>query len=265
MFGLAELFQQIPKILLIAARLGGMFVASPIFSSRQVPVLLKAGFILLVAVILLPVVGGEISLEEAALPDYGLAVLRELFMGLILGFVVGIVFCIFYLAGQFMDVPMGFGMANVLDPQLGMQVPLMAQFQFVLASVLFFAVNGHHLLLRAVAQSFQIIPPGELFMVTRAAGLLQQQFGRMFILAFQISLPIMGAIFLTDLALGLVTRVVPQINVFIVGFPAKIAVGFVILVFLLPAYVGAIHLVFSEGGILAQSLQEILTALSPSQ
>src|SRR5690606_4570787 len=159
----------------------------------------------------------------------------------------------------------GFGMVNVIDPQTGMQIPMMAQFKFAVAMLVLFVVNGHHALLLALSQSFSVLPVGFAHMSGAVARVGIDAFGQMFVLALRIALPVVAALFVTDVALGIVARTVPQINVFFVGIPLKIGVGLVILVVVLPVYVAVIGRILGGHGEMMQALTQLIEALRGSQ
>lgn len=252
--------QNVPGILLVFTRLSGLIVTAPLFSYRNVPALLKMGFASLLAVMLFPYAGPASPVEFLSV-YYFLQVIEELALGLGLGFVANLSLQAIYLAGQLMDVPMGFGMVNILDPQLGMQVPIMARFYNTIAVLVFLGVNGHHMVLMALMRSFELLPIGQIKWGPGVVMVLIQGFGWMFVLGVKIALPVMGAIFLTDIALGIIARSVPQMNVFIVGFPVKIGVSLFLLIFVLPNYIRVIGQLFDESGDMLFYLWEFISSL----
>lgn len=241
----------------ILVRCSGLVMAAPILGRRAVPALVRLGLSVVVAFVIYPVVS-EIRIPTENILYYFLCIGRELLVGVSMGFVVSLVFSAIYLAGQLIDVPMGFGMVNVVDPQSGLQVPIFAQFQYILAALIFLTIRGHHVLLQVLASSFQLIPVGGNGPSIRLALVVWQTFAAMFYLGVKLSLPVVAAAFLTDVALGIIARAVPQMNVFIVGFPAKIAVGLIFFVLMLPAYVAVLSYVFSEKGELGSALRSFL-------
>jgi len=178
--------------------------------------------------------------------SYGLLLVNETMVGMVIGFVVSAIFAAYQLAGQFLSVPMGFGIVEVLDPLAEIQVPIVSQLLVVVAFSIFLGVNGHHLLVGAVLESFKIIPVVNVVDLGRATGVLGLLFGRSFSIALKISMPIMGIIFLTDLALGLLAKAAPQANVFFIGFPLKIILGLVSFVVVMPMLAFASTAVFDE-------------------
>jgi flagellar biosynthetic protein FliR len=172
--------------------------------------------------------------------------LIEFSVGFILGFIVLLVFVSVQLAGQFIDMRMGFALANVMDPQNGNQTAVIGQFKNVLAILFFLSINGHHYLLRSLSKSFEIAPLTSLQLSNPLFAKLLRMIGDLFPVAFKIALPLIAVLFITDIAFGLVARTVPQLNIFVVGLPTKILVGLLILFFTMPIYVSTMKALFKD-------------------
>ncbi|MFW5999095.1 MAG: flagellar biosynthetic protein FliR [Halanaerobiaceae bacterium] len=215
---------------LIMARYLGLFLITPILGSKQVPRRVKLGLPFFLALISFPVFQGEFATEmPAAVITVTLELIRELTVGFIIGFIVYIIFSSLQLAGQFIDLRMGFRMANVVDPMYGTNSPLIGQFKNVLSILVFLAIDGHHILFRQLYGTFETIGPGGAVLSGRTGEYLMRISGNLFIIAFRIALPVVGTIFLADIILGFLVRTVPQLNIFIIGFPMKIILGFIVL------------------------------------
>ncbi|NLK09121.1 MAG: flagellar type III secretion system protein FliR [Firmicutes bacterium] len=241
----------------VLVRITGLVMAAPIFGGRGVPNQVKMGLSALIALVIYPVLAVSLP-ETAGMVGYGFIIAGELFIGICLGFAVTLVFSAIYLAGQLIDVPMGFGMVNVVDPQSGLQVPIFAQFQYILASLIFLAAGGHRALFQALSTSFILVPVGGFVGGVNTTVVLFDVFVRMFYLGIKLSLPIITGILLADVALGIVARAVPQINIFVVGFPAKILIGISLFVLVLPAYVTLLVKIFGGQGEVSAVLRRIL-------
>jgi flagellar biosynthetic protein FliR len=252
-----ELLGYVIGFLPVLVRVSGLVMASPIFGGRGVPAQVKIGLSLVTAMALYPILPDHVlSMETVA--AYYVVILRELMVGIGLGFAVTVVFSAIYLAGQLIDVPMGFGMVNVVDPQSGLQVPIFAQFQYILAALVFLSVRGHHGLFQALSSSFTLIPIGGNLSGRSWPMAVLALFAKMFYLGVKLSLPLVMGLLLADIALGIVARAVPQINIFVVGFPAKILIGISLFVFLIPAYVTLLAQVFGAQGELGVALKSLL-------
>ncbi|MBE1446416.1 flagellar biosynthetic protein FliR [Paenibacillus sp. OAS669] len=149
-------------------------------------------------------------------------------------------FQILLIAGAFIDIQMGFGIANVIDPMTGAQSPVMGNLKYMIAILLFLSFNGHHLLLKAIMESYDWIPLSNPLFAKMYSGdiakFMVQTFSSVFSISFQMAAPLVVSIFLTDVGLGFLARVAPQFNIFVVGMPIKITVGFILLALLFPAY-----------------------------
>lgn len=245
--------------LALLMRGGGLLLALPLFSGPGVPPHVKIGLAALIALLLFPVVPSAIAPTEVV--ELMLVVAQELAVGLGMGFIVSLFFYALQVGGQLMDVPIGFGMVNVLDPHFGGQVPILGQFQNMMAVLVFFTINGHHAVLRAFAESYSLIPIGAAAWDGALAEVAVRALTAMFVLGVRLGIPVMAAAFLTDVALGIVNRAVPQINVFITGYPIKIFLGLTVITVALPVYVGLLAAVFGDGGDMMRWLWRFLTAV----
>ena len=229
------------------------------FLGRSVPALAKIGLGASMTLLISPAV--SVPPLDQEIGRLLLITAQEVLVGLAMGLVVMTLLMAVYLAGQLIDVPMGFGMVNVIDPQTGGEVPVVAQFQFIVAILLFFLIDGHHSLFRALVQSFQIVPVGRGVMSPEVATVALEMVRTMFLLGLRIALPVVGALFLTDVALGIVARAVPQINVFFVGFPLKVGLGMLLLALIMPAFVVFIAGAYGSAGEMSGLLDAMIRAL----
>lgn len=145
--------------------------------------------------------------------------------GVIIGYSARFVFAGIDLAGQLIGIQMGFGIVNIIDPKQETQLSIIAQFQGLLAILIFLSLNGHHWLLLALAKSFETIPLSGFAYSQPALAILFKMSGDIFVVAFKISAPVMVALFLTNVTLGVLAKAIPQIHVFMMSFPLTIAVG----------------------------------------
>lgn len=176
---------------------------------------------------------------------YAIMLTSELIVGWIIGFVSSLVFSGVQMAGQLLDTQVGFGIVNILDPQSGQQVPLIGNFKYILALLVFLITNSHHLLLTALFNSFKIIPISGVVFNKAITELIINMVWGIFTIAIKISLPVLVAIILTDVALGILARTMPQMNIFVVGVPGKIIVGIFVLSLALPFYILFLEVAFN--------------------
>jgi flagellar biosynthetic protein FliR len=155
--------------------------------------------------------------------------ISEFMIGLLLGLSIRLIFGAIELAGEFVGFQMGFAMANIIDPQSGLDTTLLAQFYYLLGLLIFLSIDGHHWFFRALVQSFHLLSPGEFYPQEGLYIHLLNLSGRMFLIAFKIVAPVTAILFLIQLTLGIVARMVPQVNILISSFPLTISVGMIFL------------------------------------
>lgn len=223
--------------ILILVRITGLFVISPILGRNNLPAMAKIGISVAVSLVLLPL---KINSFNLSIDSYRLLIAwstSEFLIGIIIGYIAFTYFTAIYLAGTIIDIQMGFGMVNIMDPQTNAQMPLMGGFYNILLSLLFLNINGHHKLIKALIYSYEILPIGfNISINTNIVTYLVKVFVEIFILAFQLSAPILIAVFLANVILGVLARTMPQMNIFIVGLPFKIFIGIVIILITLQIF-----------------------------
>jgi len=224
--------------LILFSRLSGLFISAPILSSRMIPVRVKVFTIAALAATLCYIVPLSSASQRITTPAFFLAALAvEIVVGYTIGFVAYVVLGAIQLAGQLMDMQMGFSIVNVVDPQSGTQIPLMGNLTQTVALLTYLAINGHHYLLQALVQSYQAVPVLGLSMKPGLMELITETTVYMFVIAVKIAAPLVVAVLTTDVAMGFIARTVPQMNVFLVGMPLKIMVGLGALLVMLPIYI----------------------------
>lgn len=208
-------------------------MSGPLYAIKGVPPLFKVGFSLALAVVIYPTVDFKAPLPEG-IWLFGLAVLSETGVGLLLGTAVTMVLNSFKMAGAFIDLQIGYAMSNLVDPASGAMTTLLSQFLYLLGLVFFLIMDGHYTLIMALAKSYQLVPLSAAAFGGSVSLVLLKIFTGAITIAFQVSAPVLAVLLVTDLALGFLTRTTPQINVFLTGFPIKISVGLLTLSFLIP-------------------------------
>ena len=222
-----ETFQQLQGFFWILVRVSVLVLLLPLFGARNIPTLWKIGLSFVLAVLLAPVVPPPENPPQS-LPGVVLGIASEVLMGLIAVFGVRILFASVQLAGQVMSFQMGFSMARAIDPNTGVQSTALSQFLYLFTVLLFFAMDGHHLMIRAIAASFRLAPPNALSFDPGLAEAVMRITAHMFVLGLKVAAPIMIALFLSNLCLGIVARTVPQVNILMIGFPINIGIGLVL-------------------------------------
>jgi len=216
---------QVLAFLLILIRISAILVASPVFGSDLVPTQLKVPMMIVLSFFLFTRVPVDASTFPDSLLGFLPLVASEMFIGLTLGLLIRTIFAGVELAGQLIGYQMGMAIANVFDPQSGGEVSVLSEFSYVLAMFLFLVLNGHFLILKGLVESFTLIPPGQLHLSTAALDLVAGVAGQMFVIAIKIGAAPFVVLFLTQAAMGIMAKVVPQMNVLFVGMPLYIMVG----------------------------------------
>ena len=217
------------SFLLTLFRVSILLFVLPFFGGNGIPVSVKGALCLVMALALWP----HLSFPGATLPSSPWLILvmliGELMIGLILGLTVQVLFGAVQMGGQLIGFQMGYAMINVVDPLTGQSVVVTSHFLYMTSLLTFLVLDGHLYLLQALAQSFSMVAPGDLLVSPQLSVHMIRMVGQIFVLAIKISAPVVASIFLVDLALALVGRAAPQMNVRILGFPLKIGVGFLFL------------------------------------
>jgi len=238
MEGLMVTLDQIQYYLLMFVRVITMLALLPIFGANYIPVQVKAALGLLLTSVLFSVqlASGLPAFPGAfTLPLFFMLVIKEALVGLAVGFASSFLFTAVQFAGRMVDTEMGFGFVEVVDPFTEEQTTVLGQLQVILFTILFLAINGHYFLLLTVQKSFEIVP---MFSASFPGGRMTDHLTTMtadvFILGLKLSAPIFVTLLLSELAMGIVARTVPQMNIFFVGLPLKIIVGMATMVIVLP-------------------------------
>jgi flagellar biosynthetic protein FliR len=220
---------QIVLLFFIMVRVSAILFTMPFLSARNVPVLLKAGLALTVSLMLMP----QLSVTPPTLPSspigFALGVASEVGIGLIIGLAVQLLFVGIQMAGQIAGFQMGFAIANVVDPVSSLQIPMLSQFIYLFSMVLFLSLDLHHHFLKALMDGFEIIPFWGATFNGSIFELMMKLASDIFVIAAKIGAPVMVAMLLTSVALGLIARTVPQMQIFIVAMPLKIILGLIFL------------------------------------
>ncbi|MET3682150.1 flagellar biosynthetic protein FliR [Alkalibacillus flavidus] len=237
---------RIPAFFLILARLTGFILFAPLFAYTTIPNQVKIGLIVMLSWIMYLTLDIPVLAVDG---QYILLLLKELTIGVMLALVAYIIITAVQIAGGFIDFQMGFAIANVVDPQTGVQSPIIGQYYYIMAMLLLIATNAHHLLIDGIFYSYDFIGFQDMIPIEQEsfAEFIIVTMSQMFMLAFQMAIPIVGTLFLVDVALGMIARTVPQMNVFIIGLPLKILVSFV-----------TVFIAFSFFGLLISQLFEYM-------
>ncbi len=226
-------------------RIGGAVMAAPLFGSRNVPARVRLSITVLTALLLVPVLPPAPAVNPLSLAALLLAI-NELLLGLCIGFLIQLVFEAVVFAGQVIAMGMGLGFAVMVDPLRGVSVPVLSQYLLLIALLLFVAMGGHLEFLRVIAGSFERWPIGAAVVGPEALGVVIDWGADMLRGALQIALPAVVALQLVQLSVGVISRAAPTLNLFAVGFPIAMLMGYVVIEQVLPAMLPALETLFSS-------------------
>ena len=220
-------YLEFKSFFLILIRVSVLLFMFPIFSSRLIPVLAKAGLAFIITIALFPVIDSK--MVEFPDTSWGMVqlMIAEFIIGMILALLVQMFFEGIRMMGQLVGFQTGFAITNILDPQSGMQVSILSNMAYLVAMVLFLVLNGHHILLSAMRESFEIINVGSLSLNRQIFQKIIDTSADMFVIAIKIGAPAIAVLLFTKVAFGLITKLIPQMNIMIVAFPVQIVIGLI--------------------------------------
>jgi len=239
---------QLQIFFLIFFRVAAILLSMPIINGNSIPVLFKFGLALSASIVLFPLLDLKVFPVLTNLSSFVVGAVGEILLGVIIGMAVNLIFVGLQIAGQLSGYQMGMALAEVIDPADGEQIPLLAQFFQIFAFLIFLTVNAHHWFLRALADSFHLVPPLGFKLSGSLIEQLMRVAGNMFVIAIKVGAPVIAALLLTTIALGLIARTVPQMNVFFVAMPLKIMIGLMFVGFSLPYLSSFLNAVFRKLG-----------------
>ena len=251
----------IAEFLLVLTRSSGIFLISPFFGGMNVPVQFRVVAAIAITFVLFPVVHIETFVEVPETMLMFLAmVIRELFIGWLIGLIAYITFAAINMAGKIMDMQVGFAIVNVMDPTSGQQIPLIGSFLYNLGITIFLITNGHHMILAALAESFRAVPLLGMQWSNSLPTIMLDITAVVFSTGMKIAMPVTFAILMTNVGLGILARTMPQMNIFVVGIPMHIMIGIFMLSIMLPFYVLFLDVVFNA---MYENISLAVKALSP--
>lgn len=223
--------------LLVLGRIGPLFVLAPLFSSRSIPARAKG-----ICAIGLTVAIAPLAVGDSAIPldvmGFTELMLKEILVGLIFAFALAALFAAISTAGAFVDTLIGFSYGALVDPVTGNQSSVLTQTYILVGIMVLIAIGGDQLMIKGLARSYDLVGLLDMPSLSVMVGGALGAFSQVFLSALELAAPVVLAIVITDAAFGIVSRVVPQMNVFAVGFPAKVTVGLLIIGVSLPFAAG---------------------------
>ena len=234
-------------------RIGAMLIAMPVIGTRLVPTRIKIILTFVLSVLVLPLLP-ELPLVEALSFEGLLISAQQILIGLSMGFTIQLVFGALMIAGESIAMSMGLGFASMVDPTNGVNVPVISQFFMIVGTLLFLALGGHLTLIQLVVSSFQSLPISSTGVGRDSYWALFAWGSQMFIGALWVAIPALISMLVITLSMGVMTRAAPQLNIFSVGFPVTMFMGFIILIMVLPGFLPRINQMMLQAMQLSQSI-----------
>jgi flagellar biosynthesis protein FliR len=236
---LADLAPQALIFILIATRLSAMMAVAPVFSSKSFPIRAKAAIVVILSYVALPVIGGSVEVPaNLGAVSFALLMGKELLIGVAFGLIAQMLFAAVQVAGSLIDINAGFAIASVIDPSSNMNITVLGRYYNLVATSAFLAIGGHQWLVTGIVESFSLAPVLEMPNIDALTSGVLSRADDIFLVALMIGAPILVTLFVSDIALGILSRAVPQMNIFIVGLPLKIVIGLAGTAILLPTTMG---------------------------
>ncbi|MDO9243290.1 MAG: flagellar biosynthetic protein FliR [Rhodocyclaceae bacterium] len=244
-FTSAQLDVWLTSFMFPLARILGLLAAAPVFNSIAMPKRIRLAFGIAITLALLPVLPPMPAVPAGSWT--GLAILaQQMFIGVLLGLTLRIAFAAIDLAGELIGLQMGLSFAVFYDPQNAGQTPVLSEFLGLIVTLVFLAMNGHLLTLSVLAESFKLLPVATTTPGIGGIGSFLAWSSVLFSAGLLLALPLITALLITNLAMGVLARVAPQLNIFAVGFPVTMTSGFVILMFSIPYFGAAMENLFDQ-------------------
>ena len=245
-FSMAEITAWIGSFLWPFFRMGAMLMVAPVTSANYVPVrvrLIMAFAITLLVVPLLP----EPPLVTPFSWEGMAIIMQQILIGAAMGFVLMMVFAAIVTGGQLIAMQMGLGFASMVDPQNGAQVPVLSQLFVIMTTLLYLAIDGHLILIAMLVESFRLIPIGPVGLDRDSFFALANWGTQMFAASLWLALPAVVALLLVNISFGVMARAAPQLNIFAIGFPVSIMMGFVVIYYTLANVAPQFAIVLEQG------------------
>jgi flagellar biosynthetic protein FliR len=232
------MLQHTPTFLFTLIRTSSILMVAPIFGAINVPGRVKMGFVIVLTLLLVPLIA-PVPMPGSMLALV-LAIASEVFVGAAIGLVIKFIFTGIEFAGQFASFEMGLSMASVYDPVSASQVTVIGRLMSILTVLIFLSFDGHLMMIIALQKSFELVPPYGFSFSAPFADTLLRFSGDIFVIGAKLAAPIIAILTFVNIGNGLLAKVVPQLNVFVVGFAVMIIVGFCMLTLMLPFFIEAI-------------------------
>ncbi|MFQ5659270.1 MAG: flagellar biosynthetic protein FliR [Gammaproteobacteria bacterium] len=226
-------------------RIGGLVMTAPVIGTRSIPVRIRLLIAIAITLVIAPVISLPSTIDPLSLEGILVSV-QQVIIGIAMGFTIRVVFIVLEMSGQLIGQLMGLLLASMVDPTNGNRVPIIGQFYLLLATLLFLSIDGHLIMIKALANSFQKLPVGMHGITRDAVWLFLNWTGTVLSTAVLIALPAVASLLIVNLSFGVMTRASPQLNIFAVGFPVMIMLGMFIIMFTLNGFAPLMINIFEQ-------------------
>ncbi|HHU22252.1 MAG TPA: flagellar biosynthetic protein FliR [Clostridiales bacterium] len=245
--GFAEIGQHLDYVFLLFLRVSGILISSPVFGRSNIPNAYKIGFcVVITGIFIMGLPGPEVFPFYGSLLEYILICIKELLFGAAMGYVLTAMFNITMTAGSIIDSQIGFSLASIYDPQNNTHAPLSGGLLNIMLLIIFFSVDGHLKLIEILYRTLEIVPIGQAVAAPNIAWVSAEVMSRTFVLAVMVAMPVLAAGIFLEVALGVIIRTVPQMNMFVVGIPLKLLIGILALGLTLTVFADFSKTIFNE-------------------
>ena len=256
---LAFTIEQLEFYILIIVRVSAFVVSAPFLSNTSIPVKVKIGLSFFLGIMVINSLTYE-PLEYVGVIGFAGVIMKELIVGLCLGYISSVCMYIVNFSGQMIDMEIGLSMANMMDPSTNIQSTITGNFYSYMVMFMMFATNMHYYIIEAILDSFRFVPVGQVVLNEKMYLVAMKFIVDYFIIGFRIILPIFASILLINIVLGILVRVAPQMNMFVVGMQIKIFVGFIILLLIVEMMPMVSSFVFDEMKTMLRLMLESFTS-----
>jgi flagellar biosynthetic protein FliR len=234
-------------------RVAALFSVAPALGAQLIPVRIRVGLAVVITVVIAPLIPAVPFMDPFS-PAGIVVTLQQVLIGLAVGFILRLAFSALELGGQIIAMQMGLSFAALVDPQNGVQVPLVSAFYNLMGTLIFLALDGHLMLVELIAESFRALPIGADGLIAADLWEIAGWGSQVFAGALLIALPIVAALMVVNLSFGIMTRAAPQLNLFAVGFPISLMFGLIIILLSLPTLVPQLSRLLQSAFVMSQTL-----------
>lgn len=230
------LYEYILVVVLVFTRIAAMFGVIPIFGAKNTPTITKIGLVFFISIIMVPMQLNNIDASIDTVLELGVIIIQEAIIGFSMGLIVLITMNVFYLTGSLIDRHIGFALVSVISAQDEAHMPVSANMYYIFALMIFLVTNVHHLLIKAIYDSYVMMPIGSAPMFRLIAFNYTEIMRNTFIIGFRMAAPFILTVLIANILLGLLSKAMPGMNVFMIGMPLKILVGLYLMYILMGLY-----------------------------